>query len=335
MIAGQLMDRRKLMRIGFAMGALGAPWRADAQGTRRQPRAAIALGSSPLAAIIGPEPSASFMREFLQGLREQGWVDGQTFVLERRSAEGDPTRARAIFAELVASGVDVIAVGGERWLIDAARGATSTIPLVANMVDDPVASGLVASLARPGANVTGIAEAPGPEIEAKRLQLLLEIAPAARRIAFLAPSRRIAQFAGFDPPGGIAITPVPMDSLDQLERALAQILSAGSEGLIVGNDGPIFWSLSRIAAFAAEKRLPAIFAFREAIEAGGLLSYGPVRRFRQLGRMTARFLEGAKSGEVPVEAPVSYHLTINGKAAAALGLPLPPALAAQAAEVIE
>ncbi len=335
MIVGQVLDRRRLTQIAVAAGALGLISVAAAQVARRSPKAAIVLGSSPLAAITGPEPSAAFMREFLQGLLEQGWVDGRTLTLERRSAEGDPTRAQAIFAELVATGVDVIAVGGERWLIDAARAATSTIPLVANMVDDPVASGLVASLARPGGNVTGIAEAPGPEIEAKRLQLLLEMAPAVRRIAFLAPSRRIAQFAGLAAPAGISIIPVPMDSLDQLERAFAAVLAAGCEGMVVGNDGPIFWSLARIAGFAAGNRLPTIFAFREAVAAGGLLSYGPVRRFRQLGRMTARFLDGARIGDVPVEVPVSYDLTINGKAAAALGLPVPAVLAAQAAEVIE
>jgi putative ABC transport system substrate-binding protein len=285
--------------------------------------------------MSGPEPSALFVRAYLQGLREQGWIDGQTFVLERRSAEGDPGRAPAIFAAIVTAGVDVITVGGERWLIDAARAATSTIPIVANIVDDPVASGLVASLARPGGNVTGIAEAPGPEIEAKRLQLLLEIVPTARRIAFLASPRRITQFAGIAVPPGVTIVPAAMESLNQLEQTLAAIRSAGADGLIVSNDGPIFWSLQRIAAFAAENRLPAIFAFREAIDPGGLMSYGPVNRFRQLGRMTARFLDGARVGEVPVEAPVSYNLTINAKAAAALGLPVPATLAAQAAEVIE
>lgn len=206
-----MIARRHALRLlGGAFGLAVMPLAAQ---TRRLPLVVLVLGTAPANAIIGAIPKAAFVRSFVEGLAEAGWVDGSNVMIERRSAEGDPERARAILAEVVARAPDVIAIGGERWLVDAARGATRTIPIVANLVDDPVASGLVASLARPGGNLTGITEATGPEFDGKRLQLLREMAPAAYRIAFIASSRRLDQFQAVPIPPGVSILPARLDTL--------------------------------------------------------------------------------------------------------------------------
>lgn len=324
--------RYTLMLLGGALGSAVIPLAAQ---TRRLPQVVLVLGTAPANAIIGAAPKAAFVRSFVEGLAEAGWIDGSNVTIERRSAEGDPGRARAILAEVLARAPDVIAVGGERWLIDAARGATRTIPIVANLVDDPVASGLVASLARPGGNLTGITEATGPEFDGKRLQLLREMAPAAYRIAFIASSRRLDQFHAVPLPPRVSILPARLDTLGELEAAFAAIADGAVQGLMVSNDGPTYFGLPRIVAFAAAQRLPAIYAVRDGVDAGGLMSYGAVNRFAQIARMAARFLDGAKPGDVPVEQPTQFRLAINAKAAASLGLDMPRALAAQADEVIE
>lgn len=328
--------RAVLAGSGLALAALASPLRAQ-QG-RRLPTVAFVLGTAPEAALAGSNPPIGFVRSFLQALREAGFEDGQTITLERRSAEGVPGKAAAIFADLAARRVDVIVCGGERWLIDAALAATNDIPIVANLVFDPVAAGLIASFARPGGNLTGVTRAAtGATFDDKALHLLREMQPAIRNVAIIAGPLSVRQFLALPRPAGIGIVPVEIDSLAQLESALASRMLAEVDGLIVGPDGPVFFGAQRIAAFAAERRIPAIYGFIEVVAAGGLMAYaaGGNGRFRQMAKLAARFLTGARIGEVPVEHPTSFDLVINAKAAAALGLKVPTALLAQADEVIE
>lgn len=332
-----VLSRRALAALaGSAL--LGATSPAFAQQGRRLPLVGLVLGTAPAVGMTGPNPAIGFVRSFVHALRDLGWVDGRTVALERFSAEGMPVRAADIPGGLVSRRADVIAIGGERWLIDAARSATRDIPIVANLLLDPVAAGLVASFARPGGNLTGVTRAStGAGLDAKVLQLLLEIAPGRRRVAFLAGSASIGQFLAIERNDGVMITPFAIDNLDQLEAALQSVGQSSIDGLIVGSDGPVFFGAARIAAFAAERRIPAVYGFHEAIAAGGLMSYaaGGGTRFRLLAKLVARFLDGARIGEVPVENPTSFDLIINAKAAAALGLTVPATLAAQAEEVVE
>ncbi len=158
--------------IGLLGGvSIAAALPATAQ-PKRLPVVAMVLGVAPLAGMLGTDPAIPFVRAFVHGLRDLGWIDGRSVVIERRTAEGTPQRAPAIFSELVERGVDVIMVGGERWLQDAERAATKTIPIVASFRDDPVAAGVITSLARPGGNLTGITFTSGPEFYGKRLPLL-------------------------------------------------------------------------------------------------------------------------------------------------------------------
>jgi len=335
------LHRRGLLHLASCALAAAIPASvrpAAAQPARRSPIVALVLGTAPPAGMQGPDPPIRFVRGFVHGLRDLGWIEGRSFELERHTAQSDPARAADILRDLALRRVDVIALGGERWLIDAALRATRDIPLVANLRADPVAAGLVESLARPGGNLTGVTEAAsGAGFDAKRLQLLRELAPAARRIGFLGGSRSAEQFMALPRPTGIDILPAAVETIDRLDAALGDLARAGADGLIVGGDGPMYFGVGRIAAFAAERRLPAIYGFREAIEAGGLMTYGSSAgsRFRQMAKLAARFLDGAKPGEVPIEQPAAFELAINGKAAAALGLPVSAALAAQAEEVIE
>jgi putative tryptophan/tyrosine transport system substrate-binding protein len=325
--------RRDILSLAAAaLAAMALP--AGAQPSRRMAVVALVLGTAPAAGMVGADPSIGFVH----GLRDLGWIEGRTLQLERHTAEGDAGKAQRIFAELAARRVDVIAIGSEGWLQDAARRATRDIPLVANLRLDPVAAGMIDSFARPGGNLTGVTEAvDAPSFDAKRLQLLREIAPCLRRIAFLANAASIRQFLATPHAASAEILPAEFETLDGLETALAAVTAAGSDGLIVGGSGPGFFGVRRIAAFAAERRLPAIYGFREAIEAGGLLTYGASAggRFRQMAKLVARFRDGAKVGDVPVEQPAAFELAINLKAARQLGLEVPALLLAKADEVIE
>jgi putative ABC transport system substrate-binding protein len=287
--------------------------------------------------MAGPDPAISFVRAFVHGLRDYGWIDGRTVIIERRSAEGAPERAAAIFAELIERGVDVIMVGGERWLQDAARAATRTIPIVASFRDDPVAAGVIASLARPGGNLTGVTFTTGPEFYGKRLQLLHELVPAATRIAVLAPRDQLQQLRDIQVPAGLTVLPVETDVPDQLETAFATIVRERAEGLMPDGAGVAFFNTQRLLRFAAENRLPAIYTNRDVAVAGGLMSYGGSSEayWRQMARLVARFLDGAALGSVPVEQPTKFELVINLKTARSLGIAVPEALVVRADEMIE
>lgn len=333
-----MIDRRQF--VGTAMiGALAAPLASAvrAQQSARKPVVAFVFSASPVADMLGPDPALPIFRAFVHGLRDLGWVEGRNVVIERRSAEGYPERAQSIFADLVARGIDVIALGAADWLRQAAQQATSAIPLVALFPEDPVAAGLVASLARPGGNLTGVTMITGQEIIGKRLQLLREMAPRAARIAFLGPRRGIEAYRA-DVKSDPAIEVFArFDRPEEYPEAFAMVLRERADALLVLGGPIIFVNVARIATFAAENRLPAIYSIREAVEAGGLMSYGASTAglFRQMSGLVDRILKGARPAELPIEQPREYELAINVKTAQALGLTVPPALLGVADLVIE
>ena len=323
--------------MGFGGAAVTGALPAVAQQAKRLPVVGFVSPGAPLAELAGADPVNLPFRAILHGLRGFGWIEGQTVVIERRSTDGDPQRAPAVAADLLARGVDVIVLTGARWLQDAARAATRTIPIVTHFPDDPVAAGLIDSLARPGGNLTGIRAATGPEFHNKRLQRLAELAPRIARVAFLAPGRVLDQYRAVAPPAGVTIVPMPVDADAQFVEAFASIRRERVDALMAGPSPYNYLRAREIAAFAAETRLPAIYAFRESVQAGGLMSYGPsiTGVFRQLARLVDKFLRGARIGDIPTELPTTFEMVINLKTTKALGLTITPLVRAQADEVIE
>ena len=227
-------------------------------------------------------------------------------------------------------------LGAGRRTREAALAATQIIPIIALFTDDPVASGLIKTLGRPGRNLTGVTFSTGPEFQGKRLQLLVEIAPNIKLAAFLAPQEGLAQYRGSAPPIGVSVIPVPVDVTEQYNGAFAKIIEERADALVVL--GGINYNNTRnIVAFADRHRLPTIYGWSEAVRAGGLMSYGTnvPSVWRQAARPTDQILKCAKPGEVPVEQPTKFELAINLKAAKALSLTIPPTLLAQADEVLE
>ena len=330
-----MIDRRMFNALAVtAVAAHACP--ASAQHPKTLPSVGIVNPTLPIADTLGLDPRSPLMSALVQGLRDLGWVDERTVRLERRSAEGDPTRAAGIFADLLARNVDVIMLGGARWLHDAALQATGTIPIVAVFQDDPVAAGLIGSLARPGRNLTGVTLATGPEFQSKRLQFLIEIAPRTARAAFLAPPEVLRQYREVALPAGVAVIPIPHVVGTRYDEAFAAVLREQGDALMVGG-GVHYGNAQSIADFAAASRLPTIFPWREGVDAGGLMSYGTnvAGVWRQSARLVDRFLKGSKIGDVPVEQPTNFELIVNSKTAKALGLTIPPSILIRADEVIE
>lgn len=276
------------------------------------------------------------MRAFINGLRDHGWVDRGNINIIRRSAEGQRARGQTILNELVARRVDVIALGVEPWLHQAALRATNTIPIVAVFSYDPVAVGVVASLARPGGNLTGVNASPGIGVSLKRLQLLRELAPSVERIAFLGPQGLWDYFGATADRPVQGVFFVQLDRADQQAQAFATILRERANAIMVlGAAGYIL--TTQIVAFAAENRLPTMFGWRSAVEKGGLISFGPsnVGYFRQLAGYVHRILKGAQASSLPIEQPTTFELVINLKTAKALGLSVPESILLQSDTVIE
>jgi putative tryptophan/tyrosine transport system substrate-binding protein len=329
------MRRREFVNLLILAGA-GSSLPAAAQSPRKPVVALVMTGISE-AEIVGPDPSFPPARAYVYELRDLGWIDKQTISIERRTLAGDPERASGVFSDLLARGVDVIALGGARWLHDAALKATRTTPLVTLFQDDPVASGLIASLARPGGNLTGVAQTTGPEIFRKRLQLLKEVAPHISRVALLGPREVLQQERILPAAVGVTVIPVQVDVFAQLDAAFEAMRKEQADGLMVAGSAITYGYHPRIVEFSAENALPTIHAFREAVEAGGLLSYGTSIPgiFRQMARLTDRILKGSRPQDLPAEQATSFELVINAKTAKTLDLVVPPTMLALADEVIE
>ena len=291
---------------------------------------------------LSPAPFAHLVAPFRQGLGETGFIDGQNVVIEYRWAEGRFDRLPLMANDLVARQVAVlVATGGERSLL-AAKAATSTIPIVFSTGGDPVANGLVASLGRPGGNLTGVSLLT-QLLGTKRLGLLREALLSATTIGLLVDARSSsAQAVVKDAEEGarrlgVRLVVVKARADGEFDAAFASLVQQRADALVIGNS-PFFNSgRERLVALAARHKLPAIYEFREFAMAGGLMSYGThlADMYRQIGVYTGRILKGAKPGDMPVLQPTRFELVINLKTARALALTIPQTLLLRADDVIQ
>jgi putative ABC transport system substrate-binding protein len=298
-------------------------------------------GKLPIIGFLGTTPSAwtHNVAAFAQRLGELGWIEGRTVAIEYRWAEGREERSAEIAAEFVRLKVDVIVTTG--GAVPLAKQATSVIPIVFAVANDPVGSGFVASLARPGANVTGLS-LQARDVAGKRLELLREIVPGLRRLAIMAnggyPAAvlEMGEVQAMARALGFAVATSEIRRSDEIAHAF-DVLKNHADALYVVADPFVSANRNRINTFALAARLPTMHLVRDYVEAGGLMSYGP--NFPDLFRRTAEFvdkiLRGAKPGNLPVEQPTRFDLVINLTTAKALGLTVPPTLLARADEVIE
>jgi putative ABC transport system substrate-binding protein len=286
--------------------------------------------------------AASNLEAFRKGLREIGHVEGKTFVLLPRYGEARPERLPDLARELVTLKVDVIVVSTD-LVAAAAKRETQTIPIVMTVSTDPVGTGFVASLARPGGNVTGLSNI-APELSAKRLELLKEAVPRLSSVAFLwNPDVRGALFDYRETEAAARSLRLPLQSVEvarteDLDRAFAAIMEQRAQALIVQGPNPILFSdPGRVASFAQRNRLPSMYPNREYVSAGGLMSYGPslTDPFRRAATYVDKILKGAKPADLPVEQPTKFELVINLKTAKTLGLKIPQSLLVRADEIIQ
>jgi putative tryptophan/tyrosine transport system substrate-binding protein len=277
-----------------------------------------------------------------ESLAEAGYVDGRNVTIEPRWAEGQYNRLPAIAAEMVRRQVTVIIATGGTAAALAAKAATTTIPLVFSVTDDPVALGLVTSIARPGGNATGVAFLLA-ELGAKQLGLLRELVPAATHIGLLVnPSNTTSKAQTSDVVAAASVIGVKIDVVHasdsrEIEVAFATLVRNGTNALLVGTDPFLYGRRVQLATLAARHAIPAIYPVRENAEVGGLMSYGTslTEVYRQLGAYTVRILKGAKPADLPVVRSAKFEFVINLPTARALGLDVPPTLLARADEVIE
>jgi putative ABC transport system substrate-binding protein len=285
-----------------------------------------------------PEP---FTEIFRQGLRELGYIDGQNLIIEYRWAEGKADQLRDLAADLAQRKLDVIVTAGTP-ASRAAQHATRTIPIVMAHVGNPVRAGLVASLARPGGNITGVSVI-GIDLRGKRLELLKEAVPGISRVAELVnPTHPVlAQILSREMQEaaralGLTLHAVMARNVEELERAFAAIMAVQADAIFVHQDQLLFSHRARIVDLVAKSRLPAVYMYREWAEAGGLMAYGPSLHdvYRRVAVMVDKILKGAMPGELPVEQVMKLELVINLKTAQTLGLTIPPTFLFRADEVI-
>jgi putative ABC transport system substrate-binding protein len=328
-----MMDRRAFL-VAACWPLFALPLAADAQQPAKMPRVGF-LGNSTAALeanLVGP---------FREGLRDLGYVEGRNILIEYRWAEGKYERFPGLIAELIALKVDVIVTAGTPAAL-AVRKATTSIPLVMVAVGDPVGSGLVASLARPGGNLTGLVSI-APDLEGKRLELLTEVVPKLSHVAFLlnpanafhVTSEKEARAAAKALHLKVEFVAVRAES--EFDRAFQAISSQRPGALVMLADRLFLHHRARIVDFAARNRLPTVYAYTELVEAGGLMSFGPSYpgMHRRAAYFVDRILKGVKPADLPMEQPTKFDLVINLKAAKALGLTMPQSVLLRATEVIQ
>jgi putative ABC transport system substrate-binding protein len=289
-----------------------------------------------------PDTIAAFQKVYEDALAELGYVEGRDIVHERRFANGRVEALAALAEDLVRAKPDVIVAGGNRD-VEAARRVTGTIPIVMVAGIDPVGAGFVASLARPGGNVTGLTTTVGnAAYAAKSLELLKELVPNLRRVAYLrmtdeSTDRQHAAVAGAAQALGLRLLPVDVSESDGFDRAFATIAAQRADALIMAGGGPLFAAKQRICAFALANRLPAMYVLRDFAEAGLLVSYG-LRlsdNFRRAAYYVDRILRGTKPGDLAVEQPALFEMVVNMRTAKAIGVSVPRSVLLRADEVIE
>jgi putative ABC transport system substrate-binding protein len=329
------MDRRRFLLTSLA-GAFGAPLAAEAQQAAKVARIGY------LAANL--TASLQLREAFLQGLRDLGYVEGRNVVIEYRDAAGKYERFPALVTELVSLKVDVIVVTSTPAAV-AVKQATRTIPIVFTWAADPVGSGLVTSLARPGGNITGLSIL-APDLIGKRLELLKQAVPEVSRVAalwrpgdyvermekdMLTEADRAARALD------LRLQVVEARGPEDFDRAFSDMTRARADAVTVQSTNIFFHERRRLVDLAAKNRLPAMYLTREFVDAGGLMSYGPnvADLHRRAASYVDKILKGAKPGDLPVEQPTKFELVINLKTAKALGLKIPPSVLARADQVIE
>jgi putative ABC transport system substrate-binding protein len=325
--------RRELLT---ALGATFFSW--PFPSVAQQPPGMPRIG---LLSAFAPSDTALWHQAFQLRLRDLGWVEGKNISIEYRHAEGRSDRLPHLAADLARLKVDIIvAAGGTPAL--AAQKATKAIPIVMTAVADPVALGLVESLARPGGNVTGLSQM-NPHLAGKRLELLKEMIPRLSRVAVLwnpqlknatltwkeiqLPARQL----------GVELLSLEVRSPNEFDKAFEDATRARARALFIVGDAMVVTNLKRIADLAAKSRLPSIFNISDFADAGGLVTYGPDRSdmYRRAATFVDKILKGAKPGELPVEQPTKFELVINLKTAKAIGLAIPQELLLRADRVIE
>jgi putative tryptophan/tyrosine transport system substrate-binding protein len=325
--------RREFIAL-VGVAATAWPIAAPGQQAGRVYRIGI-LASTPLTTAAG------LVNEFRDALRERGYVEGQNLAIDFRSPAASFEQNPEVAAELVRTNVDVILAWTTPPLI-AARRATSTVPIVFVGIGDPVEQGFVASLARPGGNVTGVSNI-SPDLSGKLVGLLLELAPAIRRLGVVHNSQnpggilQLRRTEGAMRALGLEFHVADARMPQEFETAFAFLGASGVKGVVMLADPSLIQDRRRIAELAQQAGLPTAFQRRESVDAGGLLSYGPnlSDQFRQAASYVDRILKGAKPADLPVEQPTKFELVINLKTAKALGLTIPPTLLVRADEVIE
>ena len=326
--------RRRDVIIVLAAGGLaaGSP-RAGAQQTRKIARIGVLLPGTPTSFALRA-------KALVDGLAAHGHVDGRTIAVEWRWGQDRVDTLPALASELVKSNVEVLVTGGTP-AAQALKAATPTIPIVMAIIGDPVAAGLVASLARPGGNATGFSII-APELGTKRLELIKEIVPALSRVAVLFNGRNpqsqieLKELQKAAQAMALAVQPAEIVTEAGLDDAFAAMQASGAQALIVLTDPVLFSLRKRIVDLAGRSRLPGVYSFQGFVDAGGLMSYGPsdADLFRRAGGYVDRILKGARPADLPVEQPTKF-LVVNRGAAQALGISVPESFLLRADQVIE
>ena len=329
-----MVTRRLGLALAFVLALFLAPLPADAQGAGK----IVRIGRlSPLSA----ETDVLHLDAFRKGLSELGWVEGKTFTVESRFAGGKSERLAELAADLVRQRVDLILTGSSQGAL-AAKKATSTIPIVMVTTGDPVAAGIVTSLARPGGNVTGVATL-GQTLNAKRLELIKEAVPGVTRVAILTNPD-----SPYTPPLlkekdeaarrlGLQLPILEARDSGALEKAFASLATERAGALMVQTDILFVTHRRRIVELAARNRMPTVYRDRESVDAGGLMFYGASlpSMYRDAAGYADRILKGAKPANLPVEQPTKLELLINLKTAQILGLTIPPSVIGRADHLVE
>jgi putative ABC transport system substrate-binding protein len=321
------MDRRAF--LGGAAALLAAPLAAEAQS-----------GKPPRIGFLS-DSRQPWDEAFRQGLRELGYVAGQSITIEYRYSEGHFERLPGLAAELVHLAVAVIVAGGTQ-AIRAAKQSTRVIPIVMAVTADPVGNGFVASLARPGGNITGLTSS-SPDLSGKRLALLKEIIPRLSRVGVLWNSSnpdnatQLKEAESAASALGVQLQPIGVRSSDEFDGAFSAIRTWRADALYTLGDSLFANNRKRIVYFTTRNRMASMFSVREPVEAGGLVAYGAnfLDLFRRAAGYVDKILRGARPADLPVEQPTTFELVINLKTAKALGLTIPPSILARADQVIE
>ena len=326
------MRRRDFIKVIACSAAAAWPFAARAQQA----------GKLPTIGLLGPNALiwSPFTTAFVERLRQLGWIEDRTIAIEYRWTEGHPERVAEVAAEFVRQKVDLIVTNGSS--VTSVKRVTSVIPVVFAVAADPVGGGLVASLARPGGNITGLS-VEASDLATKKLELLREVVPRLRRLAIMGNvgnPEAVLEMGDVEAAAArisdLEVAPLEMRRPDDIAYAF-EVLKAQADALYVVQDALVTANRTRIITLALGARLPTIFASRDHVQAGGLMSYGPnfSEMFRRAAEYVDKILRGTKPGDLPVEQPTKFNLVINLTTAEALGLTVPPSLLARADEVIE